>query len=202
MLKLLKAPFTNLKNKQFIKTNKIPNELQSKVIAFLNAVDTHFSFLSDYGYTVKQERLATQYVVDNIIEVSYKNEDFDRIIRIQYEPKDLDNKDVDFISVSIFEVIRFLNKEIKFALYIKKYKPDFDIEHLSYCNKNKQASFEENIHTAIAGFAYLLKDIGINLVNCSEWEDGLTFDWSSAEKMLYEAQKKIIYGDNKDTKEE
>ena len=200
MVDQLKALFIEWKNRRYMVINKIPNELRPKVTAFLNAVDVHFSFLSDYGYLIKEERIATEYAVDNIIEVRYKNEDLDRVIIIHYEPKSIDNKDVNLISVSFFNGIKFLNRELGLEYYLKKYKPEFDLEHLTYFNRNSKATFEENIQTSIAGFAYLLQDTGINLVDGSEWEDGLTFDWSSAEKILYEAQKKIIYGDDKSVK--
>lgn len=176
--------------------NKIPKELQPKVTAFLEAVDVHFSFLTDYGYKIKEEKIATQYAVKNIIEVLYKNEELDRIVIVHYEPNNIENNPVNLISISLFNGIKLLNKELELELYIKKYKPELDIEHLTYLSKNNKATFEENMQTSIAGFAYFLQDTGINLINGSEWEDGLIYDWSSAEKLLYEEQKRIL-GENK-----
>lgn len=172
--------------------NKIPNELRPKVTAFLNAVDVHFSFLSNYGYKIKEERIATEYTVKNIVEVLYKNEELDRVVLVHYEPINIFEQTVDLVSVSLFNGIKLLNKKLYLELYIKKYKPELDIEHLTYPNKNSKTTFEENMQTSITGFAYFLQDTGINLINGSEWEDGLIYDWSSAEKILYEEQKRIL----------
>lgn len=172
--------------------NKIPNELRPKVIAFLEAVDIYFSFLKDYEYYDIEQRVATQYVVKNVTEVLYKNEKLDRAIVIHYEPNNFEGKPIDLVSISIFDGIKFMIKELELELYIKKYKPEYEIEHLTYPNKNNKNTFKENMNTSVAGFAYFLKDTGMNLVNGSEWEDGLIFDWSSAEKILYKEQKRIL----------
>lgn len=178
--------------------NKISEEAQTRVLVFLEAVDKSFSFLNEYGYTIKEERLAPQYVVKDIFEVLYKNEDLDRVVRIQYQFYGYEGNPINLVTVSLFKGVKFLNTELGLEYYLKRYKPEFDMKHLTYPDKNNKATFEENMETSIAGFAYLLQDICVNLINGSEWEDGLTFDWSSAEKIMYEAQKKIVYGDNKD----
>ncbi len=59
----------------------------------------------------------------------------------------------------------------------------------------KKETFEENLQNSIDGFAYLLKDVAINIVEGKEWENGLTFDWSSAEKILYREQKRNLSND-------
>jgi len=179
--------------------NKVPKEIKPKVKAFLNAVEIHFQFLENYNYKVSKIGIATQYVVDNIIEVIYQNDKLDRLIVIHYEPKDIDDNNIDLVSLSIFNGIKLLDKELVLKKYLKKYKSDLEIEHLTYPNKNGKDSFKENMETSISGYAYFLSDIGINLVNGIEWEDGLLYDWSAAEDMLYQAQKDTIYGDdNKD----
>jgi len=192
MAELWKALFTKWKNKRYMVNNKIPNELRPKVIAFLEAVDIYFSFLKDYEYYDIEQRVATQYVVKNVTEVLYKNEKLDRAIVIHYEPNNFEGKPIDLVSISIFDGIKFMIKELELELYIKKYKPEYEIEHLTYPNKNNKNTFKENMNTSVAGFAYFLKDTGMNLVNGSEWEDGLIFDWSSAEKILYKEQKRIL----------
>jgi hypothetical protein len=200
MVEMLQAHFMKWKNKQYMVVNKVPKELQSKVKTFLEAVNTNFSFLSNYGYKIKEEKVATQYVVKNIIEVLFKNEELDRVVLIHYEPNDLNGNTIDLISVSLFNGIRLLNKKLLLELYIKKYKSDLKIEHLTYPSMNNKTTFEENMNTSLAGFAYFLHDTGINLVNGTEWEDGLIYDWSSAEKMLYNEQKRILGDNNFDNK--
>ena len=61
--------------------------------------------------------------------------------------------------------------------------------------KDNNDSFETNINKSLAGFAYFLKDTGAKLIDGSEWEEGLFYDWSSAEKMLYKEQKKRLDND-------
>lgn len=180
----------------FMVVNKVPKEIQPKVKAFLGSVEKYFSFLKDYNYVFNEAKIATEYVVDNIIEVSYKNEKLDRLIVINYEPNDIDNNVVDLVTVSLFSDIRLRNKELVLKKYLKKYKSDLEIEHLTYPSQNGKRSFEENMKTSISGYAYFLKDIGINLVKGTEWEDGLIYDWSAAEDILYKTQKNIIYGDD------
>ena len=178
--------------------NELPKEIQSKVTAFLKAVDVCFVFLNDYGYIIKEKRIAKQYVVKNIIEVLYQNDELERVVLIYYQPNDIDGNEYNYISVSIYNEIKSFNKKLLLELYIKKYKPELDVKQLTYPNQNNKLTFEENILTCVSGFAYFLSDAGINLINGSEWEDGLIFDWSSAEKILYEEQKKLISGDNRD----
>lgn len=180
------------KNKQFMVLNKITSDFRHNVKTFFDLVDLHFSFLKKYGYRVKETRLATQYSVSNIVEVIFENTDLERIIVLHYEPNDLDGNAVHLISVSLFNRIKNQNKELELGLYIKKYKPELDIEHLKYPMKNYNGNFEESINKSLSGFAYFLKDEGINLIKGSEWEDGLFYDWSSAEKILYKEQKKNL----------
>ncbi len=183
--------------------NKVPKEIRPKVKVFLNAVDKHFSFLKNYNYKVKNIRIATEYAVDNIIEITYINKELNREIIIHYEPNNIDGDIIDLISVT-FNNNRFnLNKELEFDIFIEKYNSKVDVDNLNYPAKNSKGSFKENMETSISGYAYFLKDIGINLVNGTEWEDGLVYDWSAVEDILYQAQKDVIYGgDNDDNKDD
>lgn len=179
--------------------NKVPIKIRPKVKSFLNAVDKHFSFLiKDYGYEFKEAKIATEYVVDNVIEVLYQNEELDRLIIIHYEPIDIDQEEADFITLIIYKGIEFRKNKLEFDLYIEKHNSVYDTSDLNEVNKNNKASFDENMETSVSGYAYFLKDIGINLVNGNEWENGLVYDFKAAEDMLYQAQKDIIYGEKGD----
>lgn len=175
--------------------NKIPKEIQPRVKVFLDSADVYFSFLSNYGYKIKEERIATEYAVKYIVEIRYKNEELDRIITVHYEPIDVFEKESDYLSVFLFNGIKLLNKKLELELYIKKYRPELNIEHLTYPMKDNNDSFETNINKSLAGFVYFLKDTGAKLIDGSEWEEGLFYDWSSAEKMLYKEQKKRLDND-------
>ncbi len=172
--------------------NKISKKIRLKVKMFLSSVEASFSYLNEYNYKVKTVSIATEYVVDNIINVFYENKELNRKILIQYQPYDIDEEIVDLISVTIYKGVGMNFQELDFDIYLEKYKPDLDIEKLSSPMKNSNYTFKENIKTSIAGYAYYLKDIGLNLINGVEWEEGLVLDWSSAESMLYQQQKKFL----------
>jgi len=177
--------------------NEIPTEVRPRVSDFLRLTDAHFSFLKNYGYYEKEEKIARQYVVKNIIDVIYKNADIDRAIIIHFEPNDLDGSVTNHLSITFYDGIRLMNKQLWFNLYIKKYKPDIDTTLLTKIDKNNKSTFEENLETALTGFEYFIKDIGIGLIDGSEWEDGIFYDWSSASKILYDEQKRILGNDTK-----
>jgi len=180
--------------------DEIPTELRPRIIEFLKLTDKHFSFLNDYGYSVKEEKIAKQYAVKNIIEVVYKNPNIDRAIIIHFEPNDIFGVIANYLSVSFYNGIKFLDRKLLFELYIKKCKPDIDTTFLTKIDKNNKSSFEENLETAMAGYEYFLKDIGIGLINGTEWEDGIYLSWDSASKILYDEQKRIL-GNDDDKKE-
>ncbi len=151
----------------------------------------------ELGYSDIEERIADQYVVKNVVEVNYRNLSLDRLVSIEYTPNTLDNKPENFIGVSLFKDIKLLKQELDFRLYVKKYHPDFEFTHLSYFMKNNKTSFEENLNISLAGFSYILQEMGENLLKGSEWENGLIVDWSSASSVLYKEQKRIL-GENND----
>ncbi len=173
--------------------NKIPKDIRPKVKVFLNAVDKHFSFLLVQGYTIKKIEKSTRYsVANNIIEVFYKNEEFDRLIIVHYDPGNSLEEGKDFIDVSLFKGEDLHFGQLKFDMYLEKYLSERNFDNLNYPNKNNKGSFKANMEASISGYAYFLKDVGENLINGKEWEDGLRFDWSSAEDILYKAQKDIL----------
>jgi hypothetical protein len=180
--------------------NEVSAEVRPKVKEFLRLTDLHFSFLKNYGYNEKEEKIAKQYAVKNMIDVIYKNVHIDRAIVINFQPNKIDGSISNYLSVTFYKGIKFMDKELWLSLYIKKYKPDIDITLLNEIDKNNKPTFEENIAKAMSGFEYFVKDIGIGLVDGSEWEDGLIYDWSSAEKMLYDEQKRIL-GENNENEE-
>ena len=180
------------KNSRSMVLNKVSNDNRDKAKVFLNVVEKQFSFLKNYGYKFKEAKVATEYVVNDIVEVHYQNDELKRLIIIHYEPIDIDNKEIDLISISLFNGVTNLDKELVLKKYLKKYKSTLEIEHLTYPIKNNKSSFRENMKTSISGYAYFLKDVGENLIKGKEWEDGLIYDWSSAEDILYKAQKDAL----------
>ncbi len=109
----------------FMVINKVPKDIKPKVRVFLNAVEKHFSFLKDYGYTFKEAKIATEYVVDNIIEVLYQNEKLDRLIIIHYEPIDIDEEEIDNITIMFYKGIKLRNNKLEFDMFIEKYNTDY-----------------------------------------------------------------------------
>ncbi|MFP9097907.1 hypothetical protein ACLI09_02535 [Flavobacterium sp. RHBU_24] len=171
--------------------NKITEETRPRVLSFLNAVKTHFSFLTDLGYKDIEERIATEYVVKNIVEIRYKNISLNQTINIHYEPNDINNKSVDLVNLFILKG-DFMDKKLNFALYLNKYYPEIETKHLSYPKANEIQTFDEAMQITSAGYSYLVKDVGLSLVKGLEWEDGLIYTWSSAAKSLYSEQKRIL----------
>lgn len=167
-------------------------DTQSRISVFFKLVKENMSFLENLGYVDIEEKLATQYVVKDIVEVLYKNINLDRVIIVYFEPNSIDNTISNFLSVSIYNGIELMDRELLFILYINKYMPEVDVDCLTYIDKNKGNSFEENIQTSLAGYTFFLKEIGSQLLDGSEWEDGLYYSMASAEKLLYEQQKRIF----------
>ena len=122
--------------------NKVSKKVKPKVKIFLDTTDKYFSFLKDYGYVFKGAKIATEYVVDNIIEVQYQNEKLDRLIIVHYEPIDIDDEEVDNISVIFYRGIKLHNSKLEFDLFIEKHNPDFDTNNLNDINKNNKGSFK------------------------------------------------------------
>ena len=179
--------------------NKIPKDIRPKVKVFLNVVDKHFSFLLDQGYVIKKIEKSTRYsVANNIIEVFYKNEKSDRLIIVHYDPGENLEEEKDFIDISLYKGEDLHFDQLKFDMYLEKYLLETNFDSLNYPNKNNKGSFKENMEASISGFAYFLKDVGENLISGTEWEDGLRFDWSSAEDILYKAQKDILRDNDND----
>lgn len=197
------------KNLQSMVLNKVPKDIKPKVKVFLKAVDKHFSFLLEKGYVIKKIEKSERYsVANNIIEVFYKNEKLDRLVIVHYDPGLSSEERKDFIDVSIYKGEDLHFGQLKFDMYLEKYLSATDFDSLNYPRKNNKSSFKENMETSITGYSYFLKDVGENIIDGKEWEDGLRFDWSSAEDILYQAQKDIIYGkkdkdkeDDEDTKD-
>lgn len=183
--------------------NKITKEVKPRVKTFFKGVETHFAFLKEHGYIAIGERLPSGYAVKDIVEFLYINHSSGRAIIIHFEPNNLEGDSINLISINLYKGARMINdnllwdKQLVLSLYVEKYKHEFDILHLTYPDKNKEDSFEKNLNISLSGWAYFLKDIGINLVNGSEWEDGLFYDWSSAGKMLYDEQKRILENDER-----
>jgi hypothetical protein len=172
--------------------NKVTPEIRPKVTEFFNAVDNHFSFLKNYGFTDIEKKIATGYAVKDVVEVLYKNSKLNKTILIQYNPYDVFGNNIDYLHISLFKGVEYSNNELVLKLFIKKYKPELDIEHLTYPMKDNNYSFEININKSLLGFAYFLKDTGVKLIDGSDWEEDLFYDWSSAEKILYDEQKKKL----------
>lgn len=173
--------------------NKFSKEIRSKVKIFLDLIDRSFSFLENYGYNIKNERLASEFSVDDVVQVTYYNKEIDRLIAIQYEPKDIDGKSINLVTISFFKGDDpFLDDELKFDIYIRKYgnENQIDVLNLKYPDRNNESSFRKNLDISINGYLYYLKDIGISLINGDEWENNLIIDWSNAEKVIYNEQKK------------
>lgn len=178
-----------------MESNKITEELKPRISFFLEFVKMYFSFLQEFGYLDIEERIAEEYVVKNIVEVRYKNKFLNQIVNIHFEPIDIDNNPINLINLFILrnEGIEKLN----FELYINKYYPQIDTTHLSYPKKNEGQTLKTAIQISCAGYSYLLKDIGLDLLNGLEWEDGLIHTWSSASEILYKEQIRILRENNK-----
>lgn len=170
--------------------NKVSKEVRPRVKDFLNVASNSFKFLEEYGYMLKEERIATEYVVNDVIEVIYQNEKLDKLIIIHYEPIDIEQKDIDYLTVMIYKGEKSYKNKLELDIFIEKYHSDFDTNVLSDVNKNNKKSFKENMEASMLGYAYFLKDIGIKLISGNEWESGLIYDLSSAEEIIYKQQKK------------
>lgn len=191
------------KRQSYMVINKVPSKLKAKVASFLSSIDKHMVFLKDFGYNLQDIKIATEYAVDYVIEVIYRNEKLNRIMVIHYEPIDIDENTVDLLTLHFYNDKFMLDKnKLEFDKYLKKYIPEVDLQSLNYPNKNNRPTFEENIDISVSGYSYYLKESANDILIGMEWEDGLTFDWSSAEDVLYKAQKRIIYGKKPDEKDD
>lgn len=173
--------------------NKVFIEKCPRTKIFLEMVNRFFSFLKDYEYQFKEIKLETDYVLEDIVEVLYENKNLNRLIVIHYEPNDSYGNKIDFISLSLFKDRILQTKELVFKKYLYKYRPDIQIEHLSYLRINNKATFEDNMRISISGFSYFLSDIGVNLLNGSEWEDGLIYDWFCINDIFNISPKECLY---------
>lgn len=180
--------------------NKISKEARPRVKDFLEVVSKYFQFLEEYGYNLREQRIATEYIVKDIVQVIYYNKSINRFIVIYYQPKDIDGEDVDLVTLSFYDDDDHIlsNNEILFSKYIEKYATEnnIDLEKLKYLNKNNKETFRKNMEASMSGYVYFLKDIGMKLITGEEWEKGLIIDISSAETMLYEQQKKELGKDD------
>ena len=195
MEELTQVQFMKWKNRQFMINIKVSRKNKLKVSAFVNATKKYFKFLEDYNYTLKSITTSKQHSVKDIIEIRFENEEIDRLILIIYEPDDIKGNVIDLLGISFYNGIKSLNKELVFEKFLEKYKPELEIEHLIYPNKNNKDSFDENVELSLSGLSYFIKEVGISLVDGTDWEDGLFYDWSSAQETLYKEQKKQL-GDN------
>lgn len=180
--------------------NKISKSVRLNVETFFDVISKRFQFLKEYGYELKEKRIATEYAVEDVVEVLYYNKYINRLIVLHYEPKDIDGKFIDLLTLSLYNDDDHIlsNNEILFSKYIEKYASEnkIDLEKLDYPNLNGKETFKENLEVSISGYVYFLKGIGINLILGKEWEDGLKIDLSSAEEMLYKQQKKELGEDD------
>ncbi len=155
-----------------------PKEIRPKVEVFVNAVKHHFGFLIDHGYRINKIGLATQYVVDHITEIIYQNDAINRKIVIQYQPINVRNENIDLISVFIFNTsLESYKGELRLTNYIEKHKLNMDIDHLYYPNKHGKGSFKENMEAGISNCASIVKEIWMDFINGSKWEEGPRPRW-------------------------
>ncbi len=153
--------------------NKYPKEIRPKVEGFVHAAKTHFGFLKDYDYKITKIGIATEYVTDYITVIVYQNDVLNRKMIIYYQPFNSYDDMIDLVSVDIYNTnIESYKGELELTDYIKQHKLDIETEHLTYPNKHGKGSFKENMEAGISSFASIVKEIWMDFINGSKWEEG------------------------------
>lgn len=154
----------------------IPKDILEKHIVVVNAINIHFAFLKQLGYTFKKKIVSDNFF-KNTLNFYIKNHSFDREIWFCYTPYGINRNN--FFSLSIDRKINMKSRDygddISMPFYFNKYRPDYNRDKLEI--DYYEGTFEQKVGGVIKEYAHLLQTDFKEVIEGKAWIDGASIDW-------------------------
>lgn len=160
---------------------ELPIEIVEKHAIVEHAINKHFAFLKQLGYTFKKK-----IVNDNLFKYSLEfniiNMKFDRRIWISYTPISNINNQIEEENLFPFSIdkkvgikLRDYGDDISMHFYFNKYRPNYNREKLEI--DYYEGTFEEKVEGVIKEYAHLLQTDFKEVIEGKAWIEGASLNW-------------------------